>query len=332
MRVYVLGAGASRHVGYPLACQMGADLFDWMLRFPPESDYYSAAQGLSERFGSSPNIEDVITELQAQISVLDTDKQEDRMERALFAHWRGSLVHAVREWFCQIREHKALGYRQLATSLLNPGDVVVTFNYDDSLERELRCAGKWDIHCGYGFPVGETAESPTLVIKLHGSINWLASIFDGLRSGMAMTASNLSLGAGPLIPDADLAYLGYDGIPGHRFPGGGAFPAMIMPGRKKEFFYKTSFGAEWMGFWNALWAEGAKALQHANELVVCGYSLLPVDERACDLILETPNKRIPVTIVSGDQSDRIASGFRKHGFRSVRAEQGSLFEEWVSTH
>jgi hypothetical protein len=51
---------------------------------------------------------------------------------------------------------------------------LVTFNYDDSLERELSRAGVWDVSRGYGFPLGaEDTPSKTLLLKLHGSMNWL---------------------------------------------------------------------------------------------------------------------------------------------------------------
>lgn len=331
MTVYVLGAGASRHAGYPLASQMATELFAWMLK-SPNADYCSAAKGLAERFGPSPNIEDVITELQAQIRTLESGSEEDRLERTLLAHWRGSLVHAVREWFREIHERPASGYAAFANGIVRPGDVVVTFNYDDSMERELRRAGKWDIHRGYGFPVGDGGQSPTLVLKLHGSINWMVSIFGGSTSGSAMVGPGLSLGFGPLVPQADLGYLGYEAIPGHHFPGGGALPALIMPGRKKEFFFGTSFGAEWTEFWDRLWALAADAFKRAEDLVLCGYNLLPVDERACDLILHVADTNIPVTVISGDQSDRIAGDFRRNGFRNVCSEQNQFFENWARPH
>lgn len=329
MTVFVLGAGASRHVGYPLAAHMGEELFAWMLKFPDHSEYRSAAENLIECFGRNPNIEDVITHLQEQIRLLDTDVMDDRLDRALFAHWLGQLGPAVREWFREIHERPASGYANFAKHVVTPGDVFVTFNYDDSLERELRKTGKWDVHHGYGFPVGSGEPTQTHVLKLHGSINWMVSMFGGMSAGFAMVGSGLSLGSGPLIHGADLAYLGYDNIPGHRFPGGGAFPALIMPGRKKEFFYDTSFGQEWTEFWDRLWNTAADAFKHADELVLCGYNLLPVDERACDLVLGQPGKHIPVTIVSGDQSDRIAVDFRNNGFTVVRSEQGAFFEHWV---
>jgi hypothetical protein len=328
MTVYVLGAGASRHAGYPLASQMAAELFAWMLT-SANADYCSAAKGLAERFGPSPNIEDVITELRTRIRTLESGSEEDRLERTLLAHWRGSLVHAVREWFREIHERPAPGYAAFANGIVRPGDVVVTFNYDDSMERDLCHAGKWDIHRGYGFPVGDGERSPTLLLKLHGSINWMASISGGKTSGTAMVGSGLSLGSGPLIPQADLEYLGYEAIPGHRFPGGGALPALIMPGRKKEFFFATSLGLEWTGFWDGLWAKARNALKSAEELVVCGFSLLPADERACDLIVRVPSGSIPVTVVSGDQSDRIAAEFQRNGFSNVRSEQNQFFENWV---
>ena len=71
--------------------------------------------------------------------------------------------------------------------MIQAEDVVVTFNYDDSLERELRRRGLWDVSQGYGFPLGKSGQpSPVLVLKLHGSINWLALIFGGVMVPRAL--------------------------------------------------------------------------------------------------------------------------------------------------
>ncbi|MGO9272645.1 MAG: hypothetical protein ACLQOO_20825 [Terriglobia bacterium] len=325
MTVYVLGAGASRHAGYPLASQMATELFAWMRKFPADSIYPHIVEKLLNRFGSNPDIEDVITDLQESV----IKNLEDRYEYHQLRECRNRLVYASREWFRQIHTRPAPGYASFADGIVRLGDVVVTFNYDDSLESELRRAGKWDIHRGYGFPVGDGGQSPTIVLKLHGSINWMVSMFEGKTSGTAILGSGLPLGSGPLIPQPDLEYLGYDAIPGHHFPDGGAFPALIMPGRRKKFFFETSLGAEWTDFWDGLWSMATDALRTAEELVVCGYSLLPADERACDLILRVPKKDVPVTVVSGDQSDRIAEEFRQNGFSNVRSEQNQFFEDWA---
>jgi hypothetical protein len=326
MTVYVLGAGASRHVGYPLASQMATELFAWMLKFPADSMYPNVVEKLLENFGPNPNIEDVITDLQESA----IKNLEDRLEYYQLQQCRTQLSYAIGEWFREIHRRPAPCYGAFANGIVRPGDVIVTFNYDDSLERELRLAGKWDVHRGYGFPVGDDVQSPILLLKLHGSINWMASMFEGKTSGAHILASGLPLGSGPLIPQPDLEYLGYGAIPGHQFPGGGAIPALIMPGRNKEFFFKTSLGAEWMDFWDGLWCIAGNALRNAGEIIVCGCSLLPVDERACELMFRVPSKNIPVTVVSGDQSDRIAGEFQRNGFRNVYSEQNQFFENWVN--
>jgi hypothetical protein len=48
--------------------------------------------------------------------------------------------------------NQVAAYAEFADKLVQSGDVIITFNYDDSLERELKRTGKWDAGAGYGFP------------------------------------------------------------------------------------------------------------------------------------------------------------------------------------
>jgi hypothetical protein len=209
--------------------------------------------------------------------------------------------------------------------------VVITFNYDDSLDRELKRSGKWDISRGYGFPLGAVDHSSdVLMIKLHGSINWLVSIFGGARGGSTSVSSGEpSLGRHPVIHQADLEYLGYQELSGHTYPGGGAFPCLILPGRMKEFFYDTSLGREYTEFWSLLWSRATAAVTRCDKIILCGYSLLPVDERACELLLQKPRKETHILVVSGSQSARIADDSRTAGFRNIETFEGGRFEDWV---
>lgn len=95
--IYVLGAGASLHAGFPLASAMGEGLLDCMLRYPTAA-YPSAAQFLIDTFGKSPNIEDLITTLQSRIDALNTP--EGKAER---------MRHGARTCICRVRreDHSA---------------------------------------------------------------------------------------------------------------------------------------------------------------------------------------------------------------------------------
>jgi|SRR5579859_770511 len=327
---YIFGAGASLHVGYPLASNMGKGLLDFMLNYPIDR-YRDSAQLLIEAFGQSPNIEDVISELESKVrSLNNAESPDERSLRSLFGHARGHLGEMLREWFRVIRNNPAPAYAKFAERIVKAGDAVITFNYDDSLDRELKRLGKWDISRGYGFPFrnGEAVHEVP-ILKLHGSINWLVSLFGGVTSGPMFLGPNLAMGRHPVIHQSDLTHLGYTDVSGCTYSGGGAFPSLILPGRKKEFFYDTSFGYEFAQFWNSLWSQAADALRRSDHLVLCGYSLLRVDERACDLLLREPKKNTSVTIVSGNQSDRIANDFRGAGLQDVEVFQNGYFEEWV---
>jgi hypothetical protein len=327
----VFGAGASLHAGYPLASSIGEALLDFMLAYPnpPHPD---VAEFLIDTFGKSPNFEDLITALQHSIrSLKDVQTPDARVERGRQGNSLGTLGASLREWFRQIHTKPAPTYAEFADKLVRPGDVIVTFNYDDSLERELKRSGKWDLSRGYGFPLGAAEHSSdVLMLKLHGSINWLVSIVGGARSGSTWASPDgSSLGRQPVIHQADWEYLEYAEFSGHTYPGGGAFPCLILPGRVKEFFYDTSGGHEYTEFWDLLWSQASEAVKRSDKIVLCGYSLLPVDQRACALLLRMPTKQTRVLVVSGSQSARIADDFRAAGFHDAGTFKGGYFEDWV---
>jgi hypothetical protein len=324
--VYVLGAGASKHVGYPLVATMGQELLAWM----SGQDQFSATAGwLKEEFGSSPNVEDVITELDHRVESLESSK---KLEEMAYRHQCGDTLYKIRMaipiWFREIRVKPAPAYAAFADHLVAPGDTVISFNYDDSLERELKRAGKWDASIGYGFGLLSPEHHTSItVLKLHGSANWLISFFGGRRGTFAVDSGG-SLGDAPHIATDDLRFLGYDDLQG-TFPHGAGMPSLILPGRKKEFFYATSFGNEHEEFFDYLWSQSARALRSANRMVVCGYGLLSVDKQACDLLLSAPPKDIPVEIVSGNDSQRIRASFEAAGFSHAAAHSTGYFEDWV---
>jgi hypothetical protein len=105
---------------------------------------------------------------------------------------------------------------------------------------------------------------------------------------------------------------------------------MIFPARSKEFYFAPNTGIEYAEFWNDLWRQATAALQLADRVVICGYSLLPVDERARKGLLNDPNKDAEIVVGSGDDTERIVREYREAGYsRAIPAEE-VLFQKWVA--
>jgi hypothetical protein len=317
--VYVIGAGASRHAQYPLASEMGKGLIEFMLGVDRHPYAPIQARCLIKQFGHEPNIEEVVTELSLRIESAKAAGIPADASPCSPGNLRGWIGRWLREWFHQIHTGTAAAYAEFADKLVQAGDVIITFNYDYSLERELKRTDKWDVAGGYGFPfAAPVRSSQVLTLKLHGSMNWLWPV--------------PFLGQRPLIYRADLEHLGYSDLTDftpYLYGNGGAIPCLILPDREKKFFYETSFGIECREFWDVLWEQAAKAITRTQRLVLCGYSLLPVDQRACDVLLNAPRTETHITVVSGGQSGRIASNLRDAGFRSVDVFKNGFFEDWV---
>jgi hypothetical protein len=339
MTTYVLGAGASHDAGYPLAKTMASELLQWMKRPTHDPDSYAArypatARFMEESLGPIENIEDLVTAIQNLIDEYENGTREQRAKRTLVANEYGVFKQAVRAWFAEIQRGAALrssAYQDFARNIVVPGDCIITFNYDVSLDRELRLAGKFEVGDGYGFRIEDLpGESLTKVLKLHGSTNWLALLFGGMTSGFSQIQPGNTLGR-PAIAKNELSFLGYaDAIDPAFGKGGAAMPVMIFPARSKEFYFAPNTGIEYVEFWNDLWAQGAAALQAADRVVICGYSLLPVDERALKMLLYAPKQDAEIVVASGGDTDRIVREYREAGYARTVAAAEVLFQQWVA--
>jgi hypothetical protein len=341
MTTYVLGAGASRDAGYPLAKTMASELLQWMKHQTRDPNSYAArypatAQFLEETFAPVANVEDLITAILKLIDEYENGTREQRVKRTLLANEYGVLKNAVRAWFAEIQQGAALRssvYKDFAKNIVVPGDCIITFNYDVSLDRELRLAGKFEVGDGYGFPMeGLPRNSATKVFKLHGSTSWLALLFGGMTSGPSTFLPGNTLGPRPVIGKNELSFLGYTDAVDPRFgQGGAALPVMIFPARSKDFYFAASTGSEYVGFWDDLWWQAAEALKSASRVAVCGYSLQPVDERARKHLLNDPKKGAEIIVASGEDTERIVKDFRETGYSKAVAAEEVLFDKWVAS-
>ncbi len=327
MTTYVLGAGASFHAGYPLISSMGYSLFSWMKKQTDApgfaSKYPAAAEYLEGRFGPPVNIEDMLSIAQEKI---DDDENGNLAQRENHYDlvWAFNLLKdAVRGWFAEIRQQDRVhAYQRFARNVVALHDCIITFNYDVSLDRELRLAGKLEIGDGYGFPIKNfPAGSSVRMLKLHGSVSWLDLMFRGISSGPFSIQSGI-FGPRPVIGKDDLVALEYpDAVDPEFQNGGAAVPVMIMPTRSKVY-------TEFMDY---LWKQAANALEAADRVVICGYGLSSADQRACKLLLGAPKKDAEIVVSSGNDTCRIVREYQKEGYTRAKPADEIMFEKWVDS-
>jgi hypothetical protein len=210
---------------------------------------------------------------------------------------------------------EAIDYVRFASKVIAPGDCVLSFNYDVSLEPHMKNFGKWRLGDGYGFEMeGFENQSPIKMLKLHGSVNWRFPVGWNGR---------------PLIDSSEIAFLGYSGSvdPLYSHPIPNADGTLILPTRCKQFYSQTSIGPLHKEFWDCLWLQAAWALQQSDGVLICGYSLPEFDQRACDLLIKE-NYLASVEVCCGDDTQRVVEQLRNTG-RNAHAANEIHFNEWL---
>ncbi|HEV1994601.1 MAG TPA: hypothetical protein VGR03_09740 [Candidatus Acidoferrum sp.] len=334
MVTYVLGAGASRHAGYPLANELGNRLHDWVRQnWADEIIWKGYIEALHKHYGGLADLELVLTELY--------ERPAGSRATALSTTWCGNTLGGLRvaipEFFNSLRDRPLIGpdlYRSLARHKARNGEAILTFNYDLAVESAFRKEALWEIGDGYGFSlgVGITPTSKVKVLKLHGSTNWLGILFDG---NMGFSQYSRVYGPRPtLLRESDFRYLGYSNVvrdphcKGVSLTGGD--PALVLPTLHKNFFHQTSSGREWEPFWNHIWGQAANVLHSSEKIVIIGYSIPAADERARELLLGHSNSNAEISVFSGSRTDAICEAFRKSGFRIVKSSGKGRFEDFLS--
>jgi hypothetical protein len=331
MTVFVLGAGASVHAGYPLASELGEEMYSWAGQNSQTVGHLTGfIESLRELYGSLSDFERILTELTecpagSPAEALGTQR----------GNTRGAIEALIPEFFWSKSQEKIDRdyYGDLARYHVREGDVFVTFNYDLACERALKTADLWEISDGYGFDVllGQLPTAKVKVLKLHGSINWLGVLFGG-NAGFSQVSS--AYGPRPcLFGSRYFSFLGYPPeihdplCQGISRPGGE--PALILPGLHKSFFHQTFAGREWQPFWDHIWDMAGEAVRSADEIVVIGYSMPEADERARELLLKCSNPEAEILVFSGNSTHKICEEFREKGFGKTGSDEPRRFEDYL---
>lgn len=332
-RVIVLGAGASRFAGYPLA----QGLWPFVLENAVgDQDSGQISAALQQLFG--PLIKLMFTDLESALTNLDMGSFGSGPFAQHAARWRelrprvvglitdafGWYEHCVQRSvldrervgnYAEDRHERADSIRATLDNwmkFIRPGDVVLTLNWDALHDAALFRAGLWHYRDGYGFQAPQASVGPpsaVRLLKLHGSITWMQR--DQLDPTPAVD-NRLLRAYGEPRPD-------WTRGAGRRDAG----RDLIIPTYVKDPSSNRAL--------LDVWAQAAEALKSATELLVIGYSLPPADVAARQLLglALTRGGAREITIVAGPDADLHSwqefSDVTQLRMRPVRKR----FEDWI---
>ncbi len=362
MNAYVLGAGVSKSIGYPV----GTELFDEIDKYVRESgncrDRFDYGEDWSDlhhwlQTNSNPTIVQAYAtkNIEHLFTILDfaTELRQDALlgvvragrstnERTAqseafdvfdekikdYQKHRRTLLWALEHYFAW-RHHedyarekkKEWDTLRAFAEKLQPEDVVITFNYDASLERVLLEQHKWSFSDGYGFDLifqqsrsDQTRvafeKSPILILHLHGATGWyrrppFAPDFQ-LPPGGGGAVPAEAFGAAPRgtkisVDPKFLAALGIynvDACLPDTLTVADEQHVVLHPSFLKDYETDESDSHVFIG----LWKKAAEALREAEHTYIIGYSLPKADVASLTLLLTTL-RRGTVTVVNPTRRD-----------------------------
>ena len=352
-RVYVLGAGASHFVGFPLGrCllpflksewkntkdRMVRDLGRYSLDFIETVTCVLPVERLSN---GEPDLECVLslTDLNSRdgsngleygplINDLNTIMKKFDLNAWDLTRVRQGFTTLVASAF-QYKSYQLLNqssgptYKDFIitsaawTDRVKPGDTLITFNWDLLREILLWKVKKWSYEDGYGIqttPEKPPNPSPTTILKLHGSCNW--SLRHQQDQSLRIDYTDSFFGA-MNHGMQDSAPLGSTSDYG---------TSLIVPSYLKDPLR--------INVLRSVWDTAACVIRKAEDLVILGYSLPNADVSAKRLFREmvqynTTLKSIMLVLGTDDESfERWEALFG--GYRKVCKRVRQKFEEFIA--
>jgi hypothetical protein len=266
--VYVVGAGFSAGLGYPLTKSLMIEVWDRLPK-PTRDQLQKIIQFHHPSFDSRrattfPDIEQLLTEVEVNDQLFDASRPAPgRFTRDQLKETRESLLFTIASWFHEIYEHAA-ETDWLADCIVrfrSDDSAVISFNWDLVIDQAL--FGR-ELNAGdYGF--SETLHAAPLLLKPHGSLNWyqgdqLERVPDLKRSEIFHHHKKAQ------CVHAFLRPRGVKSKSGHRYN-----PLIIPPTYLKDFT---------PAIFQHLWKNCVDLLSTAKKLVFLGYSLPAADLQA----------------------------------------------------
>lgn len=316
-----------------------------------------------EMFSANLDIEDLHTRIEEELLRLRTRAAEpdfgiDEIDLLFVSGAYDELIFLFASVINEIQNGPPSEWHVRVAQSLRADDRVLTFNWDTLMDRALAVSGNWSTDAGYGFTPKRilrgqwTAPAPSLVsgpllLKLHGSTNWMTSHTSDMRDISRMQSSPLD--TVHVYEHSDKPYDTYKGrfISGYEPFSYGYYPPNIpddkgQPAPEGMSFVRMSQRRPDLGdgvsgdsglismpliippvlhkqyndfgsLYPELWSEAEDALVQAESISLIGYSFPSTDIRSQQLFRSAFMKRtVPpkITIVN-PEPDAIVPRFRE---------------------
>ena len=270
--VYVVGAGFSAGLGYPLTSDLLFRLWE-----KTGDDNFKEKLGKvirfhhpgfkPERFASFPNVEQLLSEMLVNEQLFDASRQyEGKFTKADLQQLQKDLLLKIADWFHDISKARkpdapqTAWLKQFQEQVYNENAAIISFNWDLELDWLLFRRGLNS--ASYGFS-NYTSNQPIL-LKPHGSLNWFEEKQGKFLSDSKRTQIFTSRRKGAVY-----AFLKFR-APTSKV--GRTYTPLIIPPVYLKSFDKPIF--------KALWRKCTSVLSTAKRIVILGYSMPSADLHA----------------------------------------------------
>jgi hypothetical protein len=266
--VYVIGAGFSVGLGYPLTKSLLIDAWDWLPADAKDQmeeiiKFHHPAFRLT-RPTSFPNIEQLLTEMVVNLQMFNASRPaEGRFTKKQLAESYDILLFAIATWFHKLyaKANKTLWLPKIIKRLQDENAAIVSFNWDLILDHML--FGGTLNSANYG--LSSRLEDGPLLLKPHGSLNW----YEGTQLKHVKDAKRVEIFHSSDATKCVHAFLRPRGV---KSTVGKRYAPLIIPPTYLKDFTPTIF--------QQLWRTCTDVLSTPKRLIFLGYSLPAADLHA----------------------------------------------------
>jgi|SRR5271170_706705 hypothetical protein len=372
MKAYVLGAGASRAYDQSPTGQrmpLARDVFQVFSELSISANpwvligdivaYVSESRGIApEDFDSFNNdIEEFYSEVQG--SLAEAIQRGDELQTILISRIVNQLVFLFASVINEVQNGPISTVHQNVARTLAPEDQVLTFNWDTLMDRALAAESMWRtdfghlavprlIHRDGWIAPNMKRETAPMLLKLHGSTNWLTS-YNQIEDGKLTLIQSSDPSTLYVYESTDKPYATYAGrfMPGYRPFSYGYYPPNIPddPGKSApegHVFVRARPKFPWVpegtapdqglpsmpliippaktktydllgSLFKTIWSAAEDSLSLAEHIILIGYSFPRTDHQSNALFAKAFSRRtgMPRVSIVDPKPDRAAEKFRR---------------------